>query len=79
MTRLKELRDHCEQILIQSINSDNVCNLLIIADIYNVELLRKRAIRFIRQQPKKITATSGWQTIIKVVCYSQGGCIWEKI
>lgn len=63
--RLEELKNHCEQSLIQSINFENACQLLIIADIYGALNLRKKVLHFIKLHPKKITATAGWQTIIK--------------
>lgn len=62
--RLEELKSHCEHNLIQAINLENACDLLIIADMYGASNLRKKVIHFINQQPKKIVATSGWQTII---------------
>ena len=41
--------------------------LLVIADMYGADALRKRVLHFINMHPKKITATNGWQTIIKVL------------
>ncbi|KAL3089949.1 hypothetical protein niasHS_006401 [Heterodera schachtii] len=62
--RLEELKTHCEHCLIQAINFDNACQLLIIADMYGAQFLRKRVLQFIMQHPKKITQTVGWESII---------------
>lgn len=63
--RLEELKNHCEQSLIQAINCENACQLLIIADMYGAFTLRKKVNTFIKLHPKKVVQTSGWQTILK--------------
>ncbi|KAL7077456.1 hypothetical protein ACQ4LE_003219 [Meloidogyne hapla] len=63
--RLEELKNHCEQSLIQAINFDNACHLLIIADMYGASNLRKKVLHFIKLHPKKIVHTAGWIAIIK--------------
>uniref|UniRef100_A0A915LL81 BTB domain-containing protein n=1 Tax=Meloidogyne javanica TaxID=6303 RepID=A0A915LL81_MELJA len=65
MLRLEELKNHCEQSLIQAINFDNACHLLIIADMYGASNLREKVLHFIKLHPKKIVHTAGWISIIK--------------
>uniref|UniRef100_A0A914GWL8 BTB domain-containing protein n=1 Tax=Globodera rostochiensis TaxID=31243 RepID=A0A914GWL8_GLORO len=61
--RLEELKTHCEHCLIQAINFENACQLLIIADMYGAQFLRKRVLQFIMQHPKKITQTTLWHPL----------------
>ena len=42
--RLEELKNECERVLVQNLATDNVCTLLIIADMYNAARLRQRAV-----------------------------------
>jgi hypothetical protein len=52
-------------ILMQMLACENVCHLLIISDMYNAEKLRQRCVQYIMKYPKEITATSGWQIVLK--------------
>uniref|UniRef100_A0A915DUF7 BTB domain-containing protein n=1 Tax=Ditylenchus dipsaci TaxID=166011 RepID=A0A915DUF7_9BILA len=51
--RLDELKNHCERCLIQALNHENACQLLIIGDMYRAEILRQRSVQFILQHQKK--------------------------
>lgn len=42
--RLEELKSHCEKYLVENINIENACSLLIIGDLYSAPKLRKRAV-----------------------------------
>ncbi|CAL2029195.1 unnamed protein product [Caenorhabditis brenneri] len=79
--RLEELKSHCEKYLVENINVDNACSLLIIGDLYTAPKLRRRAVQvihksysknlinshvqFILARPKNVTGTSGWDDILK--------------
>ncbi|KAK6020950.1 BTB/POZ domain protein, partial [Ostertagia ostertagi] len=63
--RLVELKNHCEKFLVENLANENVCQLLIIGDLYNAERLQERAVQFILQRPKYITSTPGWDDILK--------------
>ncbi|KAL3998449.1 Protein maternal effect lethal 26 [Acanthocheilonema viteae] len=63
--RLEELKSHCEKALIQALTFENVCELLIISDIYSAPRLRHRAVEFIIQHPRNITSTPGWDNVVK--------------
>lgn len=65
MLRLEELKNNCELILMQMLACDNVCHLLIISDMYNAEKLRQRCVQYIIKYPKEITATAGWDIVLK--------------
>jgi len=62
--RLDELKNHCERCLIQSLNSENACELLIIGDMYRADRIRQRAITFIHAHPRDICNTLGWETVL---------------
>ncbi|VDN04761.1 unnamed protein product, partial [Thelazia callipaeda] len=59
--RLEELKSHCEKAL----TFENVCELLIVSDIYSAPRLRHRAVEFIIQHPRNITSTPGWENVVK--------------
>uniref|UniRef100_A0A8R1IP20 BTB domain-containing protein n=1 Tax=Caenorhabditis japonica TaxID=281687 RepID=A0A8R1IP20_CAEJA len=63
--RLDELKNHCEKYLVENINLENVCSLLIIGDMYTAPKLRRRAVQFILARPKNVTGTAGWEDILK--------------
>uniref|UniRef100_A0A1I7T4G9 BTB domain-containing protein n=1 Tax=Caenorhabditis tropicalis TaxID=1561998 RepID=A0A1I7T4G9_9PELO len=68
--RLEELKSHCEKYLVENINVDNACSLLIIGDLYTAPKLRRRAVQyfllqFILARPKNVTGTPGWDDILK--------------
>uniref|UniRef100_A0A158QP50 BTB domain-containing protein n=1 Tax=Haemonchus placei TaxID=6290 RepID=A0A158QP50_HAEPC len=63
--RLVELKNHCEKFLVENLANENVCQLLILGDLYNAERLQERAVQFILQRPKYITSTPGWDDILK--------------
>ncbi|MCP9257868.1 Protein maternal effect lethal 26 [Dirofilaria immitis] len=44
---------------------ENVCELLIVSDIYSAPRLRHRAVEFIIQHPRNITSTPGWDNVVK--------------
>ncbi|CAJ0943960.1 unnamed protein product, partial [Mesorhabditis belari] len=63
--RLEELKAHCEKTLMEQLSIENVCEMLILGDMYGAPRLRKRAVQFILQRPKHITNTQGWDAILK--------------
>ncbi|KAF1770626.1 hypothetical protein GCK72_002445 [Caenorhabditis remanei] len=63
--RLEELKSHCEKYLVENINIENACSLLIIGDLYTAPKLRRRSVQFILARPKMVTGTQGWDDILK--------------
>ncbi|CAI2316814.1 unnamed protein product [Caenorhabditis sp. 36 PRJEB53466] len=63
--RLEELKSHCEKYLVENINVENACSLLIIGDLYTAPKLRRRAVQLILARPKNVTGTPGWEDILK--------------
>ena len=55
----------CSQCLLQTMNEDNVSDIAVIGQIYNVSLLKNRAIEFISQYPEKVMKTNGWKNLLK--------------
>uniref|UniRef100_A0AC35U413 BTB domain-containing protein n=1 Tax=Rhabditophanes sp. KR3021 TaxID=114890 RepID=A0AC35U413_9BILA len=62
---LIELRNHCETSLVNSISDKNVCQLLILADLYNLDRLRKACLQLIILKPKDVTNSKGWHVVVK--------------
>ncbi|CEF65919.1 Speckle-type POZ protein [Strongyloides ratti] len=62
---LIELRNHCELSLIKSLSCENVCQLLILADLYNAEKLKKNAVSLILQRPTEVTHSLGWTNVVR--------------
>jgi len=62
--RLEDLKQHCEKTLINNINAENVCQLVLLGDIYSAKNLRERAITMIQKNPTQVTKTEGWDSIV---------------
>ncbi|GMT00026.1 hypothetical protein PENTCL1PPCAC_22200, partial [Pristionchus entomophagus] len=63
--RLDELKQHCECSLIEQISVDNVCQLLVLSDMYRAHKLREYSLNFITHRTKLVTSTPGWVDILK--------------
>lgn len=63
--RLDELKTHCEKTLVEQIQIDNACEMLILGDMYGAKWLRKRAVQYILHRPKQITSTIGWEAVLR--------------
>jgi speckle-type POZ protein len=63
--RLDDLKQHCERTLMKGINFENACQLLILGDIYCAKNLKDTAVRFITRNATQITATEGWNAILR--------------
>ncbi|KAF8365316.1 mel-26, partial [Pristionchus pacificus] len=63
--RLDELKQHCECSLIEQISVDNVCQLLVLSDMYRAHKLREYSLIFITHRTKMVTCTPGWSDILK--------------
>ncbi|KAI6241409.1 hypothetical protein M3Y99_00368900 [Aphelenchoides fujianensis] len=63
--RLEDLKNDCEKILIQNLNLAESCNVLILADTFNAEKLKQRALQLILQHSAEVTSTPGWEVLLK--------------
>uniref|UniRef100_A0A0K0FC73 Speckle-type POZ protein (inferred by orthology to a human protein) n=1 Tax=Strongyloides venezuelensis TaxID=75913 RepID=A0A0K0FC73_STRVS len=63
--QLNSLKRHIEKSLVSEVNQSTVCNLLLYADTYNVERLRKRCINCISRYQSKILQSEDWDEIEK--------------
>ncbi|KAK5980828.1 Protein maternal effect lethal 26 [Trichostrongylus colubriformis] len=60
-----ELKDRCEEVLLENLTEENACQLLILGDLYSAEQLQERAVEFILRCPKYITSMPGWNDMLK--------------
>ncbi|KAI6178578.1 hypothetical protein M3Y98_00515900 [Aphelenchoides besseyi] len=63
--RLEDLKSDCEKILIQNLTLAESCNVLILADTFNAEKLKQRALQMILHHSAEVTGTSGWEILLK--------------
>jgi len=63
---LKELKQMCEGSLSENINTDNVLDLLVLADLHGASTVRNLALKFIVDNGKEIVAQPGWRDKLKV-------------
>ncbi|CEF65203.1 Speckle-type POZ protein [Strongyloides ratti] len=63
--QLDSLKTFIEKCLVSEVNQSTVCNLLLHADIYNAERLRKRCINCIGRYQSKILQSEDWDEIEK--------------
>ncbi|KAF6216242.1 hypothetical protein GE061_000582 [Apolygus lucorum] len=59
-----ELKTVCERELRLLITVDNVVEILLFTDTYNVESLKRDALKFIANMASRVAATSGWKKIV---------------
>lgn len=60
MPKLKRI---CEHQFIPKLNSRNVCNVLIFADTYYAESLKRVCLNFLRENHKNVLATEEWKIL----------------
>jgi len=61
---LERLKVMCEEALCTSLTVDNVCEVLVLADLHSAEQLKAHAMDFINSHPTDVMETSGWKTMI---------------
>ena len=62
---VKRLRVMCGQYLLSCMGVDNVSEIAVLGQIYNVPLLKSKAIEYISQYPEKVMKSPGWQVLLK--------------
>ncbi|CAG7729176.1 unnamed protein product, partial [Allacma fusca] len=63
---LPGLKSICERELIDSITPQNVASLLLVADTFNCELLKKACMGYCEDNPHSIVKTVAWKVMEKV-------------
>jgi len=61
LTGLKEMAD---QVLRVSLNNENSCRVLVLADLHGAKELKLEAIRYVAQNKTQVIQTEGWQQMI---------------
>jgi speckle-type POZ protein len=61
---LERLKVMCEEALCTSLTVDNVCEILVLADLHSAEQLKTHAMDFINSHPTDVMDTLGWKTMI---------------
>ena len=59
-----DLKESCENSLCNSMTTENVCSLLILARDRVSQELKKRAVDFISQNIEAVTSSEGWQDLV---------------
>ena len=57
------LKSICEQHLCDSITTESVSSLLLLADMYNSNELKVKCIEHITSYPKQVMTTEGWKAL----------------
>jgi len=63
---LRELKQMCETSLCENINTENVLDLLVLADLHGAATVRSLALKFIVDNGREIVAQTGWRDKLKV-------------
>lgn len=54
-----------QEELVRKIDEDNVCDLLIRADLYEAQMLKQQCIAFFAQHRNQVVKTAGWKQFIE--------------
>jgi len=65
MYNLRELKCLCETALCENINTDNVLDLLVLADLHGASSVRNLALKFIVENGKEIVSQAQWREKLK--------------
>lgn len=65
MYALDRLKASCQLVLIQAISTENVCDLLVFAEMSNCGVLHKIALRFIGDNGSAVFQTKEWNRLIR--------------
>lgn len=52
-----------QEELVRHIDEENVCSLLVHADLYEAEMLKQQCIAFVAQHRNQIIKTEGWKQL----------------
>ncbi|XP_060589968.1 speckle-type POZ protein B-like [Ruditapes philippinarum] len=61
---LDRLKVMCEEALCSSLTIENVCEILVLADLHSADQLKTHAIDFINSHATDVMETQGWKTLI---------------
>ena len=53
------------QSLLSNMNADNVSDIAVIGQVYNVSLLKNKAVEYISQYPDRVMGTPGWTRLLE--------------
>lgn len=62
---LRELKSMCESALCENITTDNVLDMLVLADLHGAASVRTLALKFIVENGKEIVSQAGWREKLK--------------
>ena len=63
---IKKLSTLCGESLLTSMSIDNVSEIAVLGSLYEVPLLRTKAIEYISQYPERVMKTEGWKELLKL-------------
>lgn len=61
---LERLKVMCEESLCNGLSVDNVCEILVLADLHSADQLKTHAMDFINAHPADVMDTTGWKTMV---------------
>lgn len=61
---IEGVQNLAQEELIKQIDEDNVCDLLISADLYEAQMLKQQCIAFVAQHRAQVIKTGGWKLLI---------------
>ncbi|CAD5212392.1 unnamed protein product [Bursaphelenchus okinawaensis] len=59
------LKRMAEKSLLKKLNVSNVCEVLVVADVYNSEHVKQEALNYIGANASEVVKTDGWQAMLK--------------
>lgn len=62
--QLAGLKEMADQVLRVSLNNDNACRVLVLADMHGAKELKQEAVRYVAQNKTQVIQTDGWQQMI---------------
>lgn len=62
---LERLKVMCEEALCSNLTIENVCDILVLADLHSAEQLKTHAIDFINSHATDVMETTGWRSMIQ--------------
>ena len=63
---LKTLKQMCEELLCEKIDTDNVLELLLLSDLNRAPTLRAQAVKYILAHGKQVVSQSGWREKLRM-------------
>ncbi|CAB3980620.1 roadkill isoform X3 [Paramuricea clavata] len=61
---IDRLKTMCEESLCNSLSTDNVCSILILADLHSANNLKEYAVDFVNSHAVAVTNSPGWKTLV---------------